>query len=336
VRNFGRHQATIDQIAWSRNDQHIVSLDSSYQVKVWDTVSGQLKDEFLAPGPNLKDEFFAENAGVAISDDGNRVAYASGGEQKAWGQLRDVTGHNTIGTWELPGAFERLACTEGNRFILVREEKEDRQEFKGDKKAWPLQTVVYDFSDGMPCKREKPIRLSREGDYRRFFGQVLTPDGRYYSWVGPRITTRDYRVEVIEVATGELITRVPVPKDEAKGEPTALLDPTGRHLWINRGYPDIDHYDLHNPEQKEGVAWYPGETSKKAGLQVEEHFLHLINKDNPWLQLTKPGLSNLCNARFSHDGRRLAWGSESGQLTVVDIEKLREEIAAFERQVQEE
>jgi hypothetical protein len=188
----------------------------------------------------------------------------------------------------------------------------------------------------MPRKREKPIRHSREGDYRRFFGQCLTPDGRYFSWAGPRRTTRDYRVEVIEVATGKLIIRVPVPKDEAKGDPTAFLDASGRHLWINLGYPDIDHYDLHNPEQKERVTWWPGDTSEKAGLQVATHFLHLINKDNPWLQLTNPDLNNLCNARFSHDGRRLAWGSESGQLTVVDIEKLREEIAAFERQLQEE
>jgi hypothetical protein len=111
-------------------------------------------------------------------------------------------------------------------------------------------------------------------------------------------------------------------------------------------YPDIYHFDLNNPEQKEKVNWWPAEFSEKAGLQVElcklqgtkpsSHYLHLINKDDPWLEITNSDSSHLRDTRFSLDGRRLAWGSDNGLLTVVDIEKLREEIAAFERRLRED
>jgi len=346
IQTFGARNAKIEHIAWSRDHRRFVCIDSRYHVFVWDAVDGRLVDDFPGKSPPAEDDFYADNAAVAISDDGNRVAYGSGGEQKAWAQLRDVTGHNTIGTWELPGAFEKLACTEGNRFTLVREEKEDRQEFQGDTKAWPLQTVVYDFTDAMPRKREKPIRLSREGDYRRLFGHGLTPDGRYFSWIGPRDTKGDYRVEVIDVANAKLITRVFVAKNQVKGDPTALLDPTGRHLWMILDYPDVYHFDLNNPEQKEEVTWWPVESSEKSGLQVElckvrgtknsSHYLHPINNDDPWLEITNSDSSHLREPHFSLDGRRLAWGSDNGLLTVVDIEKLREEIAAFDQRLQEE
>jgi hypothetical protein len=66
------------------------------------------------------------------------------------------------------------------------------------------------------------------------------------------------------------------------------------------------------------------------------HYLYLINKDHPWLEISNSDSSRLRDPRFSLDGRRLAWGSESGFLTVVDIEKLRKEIAAFERQLEDD
>src|SRR5260370_36727535 len=115
-----------------------------------------------------------------------------------------------------------------------------------------------------------------------------------------------------------------------------MRDAKGRTLRMCLNQPNFKYYELNNPKEKERVTWWPGDTSEKAGLPVAAHFLHLINKDNPLLQLTNPDLSNLQDPRFSDDGRRLVWGSESGLLTVVDIEKLREEIAAFERQLQEE
>jgi WD40 repeat protein len=331
-------------VTWSRNNRHFVCIDNGYHIFVWDAQEGRLIDDFPAPPSPPEDGFFANNAAIALSDDGHLVAYASGGEKQATVLLRDVKKKTTVGSWPLPGGFEKLACTGGNEFLLVREELEERKEYTGQVGTGPVHSVAYKLAEEKKPEPIGEIRPSREGDFRRFFGHALTPDGRYFLWVGPRITRADYRVEVIEVSTKKLITRVRLKSAETKGEPSALLSPNGTHLWIRHAMSDSSYYDLTVPDHKEAISWRPIGVSEKAGLKLglttlgRDSFekFYLFKKEDPWLELTNPDLSDLMDPRFSLDGRRLAWGSQSGLLTVVDIEKLRKEIAAFDRRMQDD
>ena len=69
----------------------MVTLDSEFEVRVWDVTRGLTIDRFRPPAGS----YFPSNAAVAISDDARLVAYASGGEPVSHALIRDVqrTGH---------------------------------------------------------------------------------------------------------------------------------------------------------------------------------------------------------------------------------------------------
>ena len=70
------HLSTVERLAWSRDNRHLVTLDNRFEVRIWDVMQGVSVDEFRPPPGG----FFATNAAVALSDDARLVAYASGGE----------------------------------------------------------------------------------------------------------------------------------------------------------------------------------------------------------------------------------------------------------------
>ena len=71
------HRSSIERLAWSRDNRHLVSLGNSFEIRVWDIARGSAIDEFRPP--QARETFFAPNAAVALSDDGRLLAYASGG-----------------------------------------------------------------------------------------------------------------------------------------------------------------------------------------------------------------------------------------------------------------
>ena len=97
-----------------------MTLDSGFEVRVWDVTQALTIDRFRPPAGS----FFPSNAAVAISDDAQLVAYASGGEPVSHALIRDVRRRTTLAEWELPPAFQRMAYADG-RFLLVREEPYD-------------------------------------------------------------------------------------------------------------------------------------------------------------------------------------------------------------------
>jgi hypothetical protein len=324
----------VQLLAWSRNNRHLVSLDSAFRVCVWDRRAGVRVAAFAGPPGDL----YAENAAVAISDDGGLAAYASGGDTRAEAVLWDVRAGKALGRWPLPAGFERMVCTGKGRFLLVREEKQVRPQDAGNRAAWPVQSVAYELTAGSGLRKLGVIRASEASDVRRFLSSGLTPDGRLFWWVGPRKPASARRVEVRAVATGKLLRRLPRPFPATNdSEPSVCLSPDGKQLWVGT----LAGYSLHDlsggrpPQPSRGppgrmvpgrwavVHWY---------ARGQRPALHLRpwGAERAWLALGNDDLSGPGPPAFSHDGRSLAWGAVDGTVTVADLDALRRAVRAAE------
>ncbi len=334
VRTLYGHDASLDQIAWARDGRRLATLDGSYEIRVWDAATGVAVAAFDGqPG-----EKFAQNAAIALSDDGGHLAYVNNGGQVV---LWDVASQKSLEKWTIAPGYERLVCTGGARFLLVREE------FLKNPPPERLRSVAYEFAAGRPLREVREVRPAVDKEEKHFMSGI-TPDGRFYYWSGPRLPPRNNRVEVYEVATGRRLTSVPRPVEKEVNDLGAFLSPDGRWLWVegldNRG---PMRHDL-SGQLPVGRGLVPpvafaadGTWTLERGGEDTRHVggratLTRGAAARPWLDVGHPDGSEVKPAAFSPDGRYLAWGARSGACTVVDLNALANAIDAFERQARGE
>src|SRR5207248_2118184 len=151
-------QPSVTALAWSPDARFLAIADKGYQVRVVNPANGSVYQEvrylvntpdglaittrdwlmtgdtnrgglgwdlptsrcvYVLPAPRGDDQFFAENAAVALSRDGRLLAYASGGLTRADARVYDVGAGKELARWDLPGGYEQLAALPGGRFLLV-------------------------------------------------------------------------------------------------------------------------------------------------------------------------------------------------------------------------
>jgi WD40 repeat protein len=324
IRPLAGNLAQPEQTAWSRDNRHMVSLDSAFVMRVWDVVAGRPLREFRGP----PGRFYPTNAAVALSDDGRQLGYANGGESLVL--LWDVATGKELGRWQLAPGFERLVCKGGSTFLLVREER----------KGGGLRSAAYEFAAGKPPREVSEVRAPVDGE-STFFTSALTPDGRYYWWAGPREPPTAYRVEVREVATGRLVARVPLRSERTLNSLGAALTPDGRFLWAQGASRTFAH-DLSGERPTEQIVTAPGVISedlrwltygaeKKGYRDTTVIALRRGSSGSTWLELENTDLTPPLAVSFSRDSRYLAWGSTSGVITFADLTALDAEVSAFEK-----
>jgi WD40 repeat protein len=328
-------QFRVSRLAWSRDNRHLVSLDSRFEIRVWDRERGEPAAIFR----ERPTDFFAMNAAVALSDDGRLLAYASGGESRAAGNIREVATGKVCSSWELPGGYERLACTGGNNFLLIREEIEENKA--------TTRTAARDLSPGRPINLPRVIRRSEPGDVRRFFGHDLSADGRYYWWSGPRLTPWNRRVEVYDVKANVPLFRLPWPTREKIVEIGSQLSPDGRILWYGDTCGTIRKCALAQPQSSVAVAFSPIALSSDGrwSITLQPERVPPLNDclilgcgwhaEKDWLAFGERDAvaqapDKVC---FSPDSHYLAWGDAQGTVHIADLHFLNEKVRAFAEEI---
>ncbi|HEV3260446.1 MAG TPA: serine/threonine-protein kinase [Gemmataceae bacterium] len=325
LRRLHGHRSTVAGMAWSRDNRHLVTMDSGFGVRVWDVERAVALDQFAGPPGRLS----AGNAAVALSPDGGQVAYVNGGESQAL--IRDVKAGKELATWKLPPGFERLAYAK-NGFLLVREELDDRRN---------LRSAAYSLVPGRAPRLLRVFRPGERGE-QSFFTSALTPDGRYYYWDGPRRPPDHHRIEVYDVTAGKLVTRVPQPMKVEPNDSPSWFSPDGQYLWTVTDQKGWLRYDLAGNKPPDRVPtppvafspdWRAFYRKPDDAHAVPVLALDSARQEQPLLELTNADFSGPSGVQFSADGRYLAWGSQSGAITVADLRALRKQIKDFERRV---
>jgi WD40 repeat protein len=358
------HRAAVQRLAWSGNGQTLASMDDLFEIRVWDVDRPTAVDVFLAEGTDL----YPGNTGLALSDDGRFLAFASAGNhQPARALLRDVRSRRFVypdfprlaataaglgpvppapcsaallvlgSRANLPPGFETLAYANG-RFVLVREEYENAPTEERVRRTRRTHTVVYDWPLGQAPRQARVLRSSQPGDVLQFFNVGLSADGRHYAWTGPREPESARRAEVWNVATGELVKRVPLAEVPSQGHESAIyLSPDGNHFWVDN-WQYQRQFRLDQPDPERTFTHLPVAVSPN-GQWIADYVgngrfaLRPFAGDRAWLELGNLDPADIVmTIAFSPDPacRYVAWGSKSGAVTVVDLAELRRRVEAFE------
>jgi WD40 repeat protein len=332
LRTLQGHRFAIERVAWCRDNRHLVTTDSSFQILVWDLARGAAVARFAHPAGFE----YAGNFTAALDDTARLLASAGSGEALV----------HELGSgkqWRVPfseSAFgNRLVAVGAGKFLLVREEFDKRQD------KW--QSVAYELEAGQEKpKRLRVLRPSAPGERGIFFGE-LTPDGRYYLWSGPRQPLGKRRLEVYEAATGKLVTRVPQDTLPDNLGPGGTLSPDGRYLAVSR--PDLrpgqmdacDVYDLVTNARPRRLPYFPYAFSPDgrwvSSRAYPDEFrpvptLTLMSwlADKPFVECFSLDDIGWFQREFSRDGRYLAWGEKNGALRVADLPLLRQAVERYE------
>jgi len=310
----------------------LATLDAGFDVRVWDLNKTGVVDHFPAPVGG----FFAHNSAIAISHDGSLLAYASAGKLKSEVLLRDVGAKADVCRWELPGGFDFLATAGPDEFLLVREEIQPD--------ISTVRTAAHVIRRDQRMSTARPIRESASGDESSFLKGQLTPDGRYYLWVGPRQPDRAKRVEVWDVKAGRLIAPVPTRPVVAGAEPAAYLDPFGRYVWVSDSS-GPRRYELAGHSPPKPVTALTIAASEDAQRVVLTRAIHpnwhgsdaRLSKDSgvrDWLLWANYDNSGICPPAFSPIGGWLAAGTGSGLVIALEFDAFQQAVDAFEAELQ--
>jgi WD40 repeat protein len=324
VRELHGHRGNIEQIAWCRNGRHLISSDTGFNVRVWDAALGTLSLAF-------QEEFHSRlwaNIGIALSEDGKLAASTS----LTSVTVREVNGGKIVAEWkDLPPALgNRLAALGNDRFRLVREEVGKRQ------------GVVYDLQVGKPLPQPRIIRPAVVGE-SAFSTSFLSPDGKRYCWSGPGEPSANRRIEVRDVATGNLLRKVIHP-EHYPVDFDGHLNAGGRLLvyWPDSNQPEqtnVDDLSGNNPPRRvsgrvEDVSRDLTWLAFQSKLGIPAFTLQPGFESKPWVRFTSGGEKGPALECFSPDSRRLAWASRDGTLTIVDLLVLQKEIADLEKELE--
>ena len=333
VNRWAGHRASVVHLRWSADGHRLASLASDFQVRVWDVarVNGSV---FAAVGPKTGG-FWATQGHVALSPDGKRLAYASGGVDASKAAVYDVDANKELARWDLPGGFEKVTAAGPDRFRLVREQT--------NAKDGNLATVVYDLEPGKPLGEGRTIRPSAPGDVRRHIDHWLLPDGRHYVWSGPRLPPEARRVEIYDVTTGKLVRKIVTPPTTNDYAPHCLLTEDLKTLWVLGIDGGPRRYDQTTndppvivPEAPLSVSadgrWLAFELGTYTGDLIPHMAIRPAPGDKPWVNLMCPDHHRPEGGRylFSPDGRYLAWAGQEGTIYRVDLPLLADRVKQFE------
>jgi WD40 repeat protein len=199
--------------------------------------------------------------------------------------------------------------------------------------------VVWHLEAGKDLGPSRLLRPSVPRDQRGYFESGLTPDGRLHWWAGPRYPPTNYRVEVRRVETGEVVRDMPLPYSKEVGHIGALIDPTGRLIWVGDGRGGDYRLELDGDAPVAIVARTPHASTAGGDWMVipaENAHLGTVAQlvdggtDRPWLSFRPNDPHSQTVWSFSPNGKYLACGSRSGTVTVIDLRDLARAIATFE------
>lgn len=329
VKQLSGHRSFIEQFAWSRDGRVLATLDRQFELRIWDLETGTSTTRFtVALSP-----YAVSNAALALSTDGAFVAYASSGEKGAL-EIFDVAKGERVASHPLSDGFGRLGH-DGTRFVFVREERSGKA----------LRTVACSFAPDEEALDWHELRPLVPNEIL-FHSSILTPDGRYYLWAGPRTPSTRMRVELFDVAKRKRVRRIDCPYETALQSWGSAISADGRLIWVADRLPGYARYDTFDNERPTHVLfaehaspdrkWFAAAGVADARLgKIPVQQLRTSPDGPARFQFTNGDLDGMGTASFSPDGRYVLWVGPGYNVTVVDLPALSRKVEEYERALAE-
>jgi WD40 repeat protein len=211
-----------DRAFLSRSGRVVFAISQGFEIGVWDRATGNVVCILQAP-----DGLYSDNAGLAVSPDDRRIAFASNRTACLW----DIVTGEVLATWRLPiGYCDKLAFSDEEHLVLVRAETTD-PETPPYGRAWhPTQPtrICAVYNNLLGPDPTKPLRVIRDFNLA-VRSTLLSPDGKVVMLDGLEgVGPEDFRrwVAAIDLASGKTLWRHRSAY-RWEGSSTMLLDPRG-------------------------------------------------------------------------------------------------------------
>jgi serine/threonine protein kinase/WD40 repeat protein len=309
--------AQVSKVAISSDGTRVAALSHDWRVAVWDVGRRRILGLLEAPRGDS-----ADNAALAFSPDGHRLALTAGRGADLW----DLDAGCRLWSMTLPhGLVDSLAFPVADRLLSFRAESVSEQprarvgRIRNLLGPDPLRPLVETppFSPRVLCSA-----CSVDGRFVAVDGQHPGPDG-LQRWV---------RVYDFLKGTEILARRKPNPTgDELLG-----FDPSGNVLAVAvEGYRTAlwgmpsgrprTHLSQASASMGPDARLWIGPSSARSREELtlwhgpETVLAHFVTDE--WSSMST-------NAPFSRDGRLLAWGNTDGTVTVCDLESVRNQLGS--------
>jgi WD40 repeat protein len=304
----------VSKVQFSANGNLIAALSHDWQAAVWDLRSGRALRLFDVPSG-----LSADNAALALSDDGQRFAFCAGNHAKLW----DLASGKELGSWDLPtGIADVMAFHPSGKLLLFRWEKR-----------------VYLVRDLLGAQPLQPF-AQLHGFERQIFDAASSPDGRYIiaeGYGGPH--GADLRIKAFESLTGRELWSVDPKRPDSKSG-RVYVDPTGTVVSGELAHDDTARlYRMPGGEFIRDLPWKPGCIGP--GGQMWATTMAVAPKRQPGVSLLRHqdklplivlGIDRRISSivmQFDREGRRVAWGNADGTVSVCDLEEIRNRLAGL-------
>lgn len=317
----------ITKVAMSMDGSLLAALGMGWEVGVWDSRRGVLQHRLhVARG------FSADNAAIALSPSGRRLAYASGDEAQLW----DLTSGRLTNSWRLPGGFvDVLAFPDEDALFLFRVELRQGTKPPTSDVLWTDNPRVCRIRNLLGTAPLRPLREIAQLNVH-VFSAAASSDGRFFAADGiGEAGTRRYRgVLAVESRSGPRFGR-PRPNG-GKGGATFFFSPDGARLVFAADDAQWQQVSLGGASLKKGRR-YPPIMALGAS---ERHWIaggSAVGRDvgaslDEGARLAGFGVAAspaaLC-MQFSRGGRFIAWGAADGIVRLADLSEVESHLTGL-------
>lgn len=314
----------ISKIAFSSDGRWLAALSHNWEIGLWDLPNHRLLRVFETPKGD-----FADNAALAFSTDGQRLAFSASKSARIW----DVTSGSLMNVWPLPpGLVDRFGVFDDEHLLLFRVETADATLPPDSRAPRENHPRVCRIRDLLQAEALKPVGEILDFNWHIFRAQPVN-DRR--SFVAEGIRDQGGRREILfkcfDGFTGKELWGIPSSRN---GQSNLLVpDATGKLVALRPDQsPNAMLIEAASGAGRKRLEFSPlafsvtpplyavGELGRSLGITLLDG-----NIASPLVTL---GIDQSAPAIvcFDRTGAQLAWGNADGTITVCQLKKIHDRL----------
>jgi serine/threonine protein kinase/WD40 repeat protein len=309
----------VESIVFSPDGRKLAALAQNWEIGLWDLETGQLQAKVDVPAG-----VHADNAGLAFSSDGRKLAYSVGAPLKGEARLWETEKLKELERWSLsPGLQNKLVFDRDNALWLFQVELKNGQYLPDSAFDWRLHPRVCRIRN-LSADDPQMVHAEITDFNRHVYLAVAASDGQHVAVEGKGGPAGEHRwAKIIALKTGEIIWSQSLHRQTPSG--SLSLEPSGNVVY----YAPTDTLPMIGISIPEGKAigrihlWPHAVADGARYLGVIHNgptrkcSIHRRNEAMSFVNLLPD--SGVGTLVFDRARDRLAWGSTEGAIVVCDL-----------------